>query len=548
MGKNEKEIKKWNILCKHDDSLDLVTQLLKNRGISDVERFLNPPKVADIFKYFDPAFKKSLSDAKKLIDSCILEKFQIVVYGDYDADGVCATAILYNTIRFELNYENCSFFIPNRFDHGYGLSVKAFDEILAGHEGRKLLFITVDTGITGVKEIEYVKKLGHKVIITDHHQKPGVLPPADVLVWNDKIVGSTISWILSKVLGSRNRQTISLAALATVTDLQPLLDFNRSLVKEGLAVMNSNPPVGIKRLLELSGRKDTEVSSYDMGFVLGPRLNASGRIQDATRSLRLLIEEDPALIDEYAKELNDVNVQRQDKTLEMYDMIQDVSEGETPRIIISAHTDYHEGIIGLVAAKLMQKYYRPSIVMSLMGDHARGSVRSIPGIDIIAILRKFDKLFTNLGGHPMAAGFTIPVANIDDLKASLTDYFEVEFTDAHFEPSIDVDMEIPISGINGDLFSDISRLKPFGVANREPVFASFGVSLIGTSKVGKDSRHLVLRLFNDGTYYKAIFFGVGELYDDLSAGDKLDLAYTIKENVFNGKVNLDLIIVDVKKA
>jgi single-stranded-DNA-specific exonuclease len=544
--------KKWNILSTFSSDLSLSHQLLSNRGISDTDKFLNPPRSLDLVKNFSNEFKKSLLDAKKLILDEIARGTTIIIYGDYDADGVCATAILYKTITRELGHSRCFYFIPNRFEHGYGLSEKALKDIYKtlfslDPQPRHVLFITVDTGITAISETKNLKALGYKLIITDHHQKPAELPAADLIVWNDKIVGSTISWLLSKVLGSKDVQNTALAALATITDLQPLLDFNRSLVKEGLEVMNSNPPIGLKTLLELAGKTPTEITTYDIGFVIGPRLNASGRIQSANESLELLLATDIATITTLAQALNETNTKRQDKTLEMYDVAAAVEkDGHVPRIIISADANYHEGIIGLVASKMVGKYYRPSIVIALTEEYGKGSVRSIPGIDIIAVLRQFDHLFLNLGGHPMAAGFTISLENLETLKIELEKYFNETFTDSHFEPSIDIDMEIPLSKVTYETAGELSGLKPFGVGNKEPVFCTRKVQIAALNKVGKDNTHLSLKLSQGGVFNKAIFFGGGSWFGELNLGDVIDIAYSMKQSEFNGNRTADIIIQDIR--
>ncbi|HSX38972.1 MAG TPA: DHH family phosphoesterase, partial [Candidatus Saccharimonadales bacterium] len=343
-------MKKWKIKSNYEKDSNIVDVLLANRGITDTKRkedFLNPPKITDVVAALPQEFRRSLLDAKKLILDQIAAGKKIIIYGDYDADGVCSTAILYNTIQTELKY-NCEYFIPNRFSNGYGLSVGAIDELRKKFPEEDILFITVDTGITAEKEVVYIKSLGHKIIITDHHQKPAALPPADLIVWNDQMVASSISWIVSRALGSKDSQSLALAAVATVTDLQPLLGFNRTIVTEGLKILNSKPPLGIKKLIDVSSKPGKETSTYDLGYVIGPRLNATGRLDSASESLELLIESDETRIGQIAQNLHSANTLRQDKTLEMYQVATFAEGAAIPRIIISQSTEYHEGIIGLV--------------------------------------------------------------------------------------------------------------------------------------------------------------------------------------------------------
>lgn len=537
--------KKWKVFSVLEDKNKIVDVLLNKRGaVSDGEKndFLNPPKVDKYINRFSDDFKTSLGAASKIILDSIKKKNPIIIYGDYDADGVCATAILYKTIKDELKYENCFYFIPNRFDHGYGLSIESTDECLEKFckKETKALFITVDTGITAVEEVQHIKGLKHYVIITDHHQKSSKIPQADCVVWNDDVVGSTIAWFLSTRLGSTDPQNLALACIATVTDVQPILGFNRSLVKEGLEILNTNPPPGIKKLMEVSG-KSGEITTYDLGWVIGPRLNASGRLVDAYDSLHLFLEKVETKLDLIAKKLNDLNIKRQEKTIEMLEMV-DIAES---KIIISSHTDYHEGIIGLVAARLTQKYYRPSVVISLGDNYAKGSVRSIPGIDIIEIFRKFENLFVNLGGHPMAAGFTIKKDKLKELTQVLQDYMDNKIDEDIFTPILNVDAEIPMTFVDREFLNDINKLKPFGMGNSEPLFLSRNVGIASVNTVGKENQHLSLRFESNNKFYKGIFFNEGNRISDLKLGQRVNVVFSVKENNFNGKNYIDIMVKDI---
>jgi single-stranded-DNA-specific exonuclease len=545
-------MKKWILSNTDLTSQDIVGALLRSRGLTssrEVKGFLEPPTALSWAKAFPPEFKKALLDAKSLINDFMQKNAPIVIHGDYDADGICATAILYNTLKNELGYEKTYFFIPNRFSHGYGLSVKSVDEVvqIAGSP-ENLLIVTVDSGITATSEGRYIKEKGYSLIITDHHQKPDTLPEAECIVWNDSIVGAGISWFLSKTLGSKNTETVALAGLATVTDLQPLLKTNRSLVKEGLEILNSNPPKGLKKLLQVAGKSEGEITTYELGWILGPRLNAAGRLVSADESVKLLIEHDEDVLEEAALALNQTNISRQDKTLEMYEVANVSDKENLPKIIISANENYHEGIIGLVAAKLAQKYYRPAIVISLNGTHAKGSVRSIPGIDIISALRNFEDFFVSLGGHPMAAGFTILKENLKDLELQLNDYFDKTFEDELFQPFIEIDLNIDINQITPDLLEKLSCLKPYGVGNKEPVFMSEKVGVAGINVVGREANHLSFRFYKNNSYYKGIWFGSAERLPEFNVGDNVDLVYKLKESEFNGAKKIDLIIEDIRKA
>lgn len=548
---------RWDILWdKQVDEDNIVDILLQNRGIkgkSAREQFLNPPPVLMAMKSLPDEFKDSAKLAREKVFESIDRELPVVIHGDYDADGVCAAAILHKVIRDELSYEKCFSFIPNRFEHGYGLSKNSIDFVVDSvsdkfGEFENALLITVDSGITAVDEVSYAKSLGFEVIISDHHQKPKKLPTAEIILWTDELVGSGISWALGKVLGSKDKKSISLAAIATVTDLQPLFGINRSIVKYGLEVLNKAPPAGIKALLEFSGRRGGIVTTYDLGWVIGPRLNASGRIEDATDSLALLLEEDPVMVEKYAARLNDTNLQRQDKTQEMYELAGEILSEKLPPLIISMNEDYHEGIIGLVASKLVQQYYRPSIVISVSDEFGKGSVRSVPGFDIIDFLRGFEDMFENLGGHPMAAGFTIRKEKIEVMRQKLLEAAADAIDKDLLVPVITVDMKIPLNLVGSSLVAEIERLKPFGVGNKEPIFTSMGVGVGSINTVGRDNSHISMQLMFEGMGYKAIFFNGSEKLEELGVGvgDRVDVVYSVRENNYRGKVYVDVVVKDLR--
>ncbi len=539
----------WNILGEYKPSKDVAISILENRGVKSIKEFLSTPSLNKCFDKFSSEFKKSLTKARDIINNAVKNATPIVIFGDYDSDGINATAILYNFLKDEKKYGKVSYFIPNRFEHSYGLSKEAIDDVLKDFKkDEKILFITVDVGITAYKEVSYVKKLGHSIIVTDHHQKPGKVPKADCIVWSDQICGAVISWVLSKALGSKSLESVALASVATITDLQSVLGFNRVVVKKGLEIMNKNPPLGLKKLLEVSGKKDIEITTYELGWVIGPRLNASGRLKTSEDSIRLLIEKDEKVLEEIAKRLNSKNIERQEKTFEMYEIASDIGKGKLPKIIFSADKKYHEGVIGLVSAKLTQHYYRPSVVISLVDGYGKGSVRSIPGINIIEILRKFEDLFVDLGGHPMAGGFTIEEKNISKMQKNVTKYIEKEIKDEVFVPTINIDLKIPASVIDNKLLDDIEKLKPFGMGNDKPVFLSENLGIVSYDIIGKDRSHLKISIYDGEKYHKAVYFGGSKYEKDLATGQKIDLVYTLSKNEYNGNKYIDLVVKDFRKV
>ncbi len=546
---------RWNIKSEFNEG-NIIELLLENRGIlgdKDISEFTNPLPIMKILKNMSEEFKNSSRQAKDIILKAIQEEKPIIIHGDYDADGICATAIMLRTLRNELNYKNTFAYIPNRFENGYGLSNSSIDscaEKLNDRVGEwsEALLVTVDTGITSFDEIEYARKKGFEVIITDHHQKPEKLPPVDCLVWNDEVVGAGVAWILSKLLGSKDKRLLGLAAIATVTDLQPLLGYNRSIVKEGIKILNETPLPGIKMLRQVAGRNNGEISTYDLGWVIGPRINATGRMGDATEALLLLLADDEKIALDHAVKLNQLNFERQEKTEEMYELAVNYDKDNLPRVIVAHSEQFHEGIIGLVAAKLVQKYYRPSIVISIEENLGKGSVRSIDGVDIIAFLREFEDVFVNVGGHPMAAGFTVEVEKLDLLKDKITKLADEYISDDLLEPVIDIDMKIPMSLVDINFVKNIESLKPFGIGNKSPIFVSEEIGVVGVDTVGRDNSHLSLKLLVEGSIQKAIFFGKGYLASDIESGDLLDIVYQVGVNNFNGREYVNITLKDLKKS
>ncbi|MFA6981921.1 MAG: single-stranded-DNA-specific exonuclease RecJ [Patescibacteria group bacterium] len=538
--------KVWRVLSDTHNVDDLLGDILKIRGVKDTSEFLVPKHPLLYLKDLGTDLKKSMIVAKNLIFSAIEEGTPIVIHGDYDADGICATAILYNCIKKELKYELCYPFIPSRFEHGYGLSSESIKEALGGisHKG-KVLFITVDSGITSVEEVAYLRSLGHEILITDHHQKPELVPDANAIVWHDKAVGASVAWLLARILGSKDASSVGLAALATVTDVQPLLGFNRSIVKMGMKVLNEEPPVGLKKLLDASGVfADKELTTYELGWVIGPRINASGRMESAYDSLKLLISQDETEVTEVAAKLNKINIDRQEKTAEMY-AVADGVKTSGKRFLLSESEKYHEGIIGLVAGRLVKEYYLPSIVIALNDGVGKGSVRSISGIDIIATLRNFSHLFLDLGGHPMAAGFTIEKDKIKELKKALDIYFAKKYADPSlYVPELSIDLKISLDTVGEKLLKDIEDLKPFGIGNEEPVFLSEKVGLADKRSVGKENAHTSMRLLYKNMFYKGILFNAENTLDGISIGDRVDVVYSVRRSNYSGEA--ELVLKDLK--
>ncbi len=517
---------KWKILLKNPE--DIVKTLSEIRNVD-----LNP-------KF--PELKLDLTKAKKIISEAIKNEEKIVVYGDYDVDGICATAIMWEALH-SLGAKVMPF-IPQREKEGYGLSKEGIDQIDAK------LIIVVDSGITAHEAVEYAHSKKIKIIIIDHHEKPKKLPKAEVIIHTTELCSAGIAYfVTSVILANDDGQLLELAAMATVADMVPLTGVNRSIVKHGLRSLNETKRPGLKALYEAAGIK--QVGVYEIGFMIGPRLNAAGRIDSALTALRLLCTHDRDKAKKWAEELNKINKERQEMVvLQMSDIRCQTSD----KIIFIEHEKYHQGIIGLIAGKLMEKYYLPSIVISRGETVSKASARSITGFNIIEAIREFESLLIDAGGHPAAAGFTIKTSEISNFKLLISKYADEKITDDLLEKTLKIDCELDWKNINRDFYNELARLEPYGMGNPEPVFCS--EAIIQNIRTVGDGKHLKLtlcrhsgkaegRVQNQNTEIDAIFFNGGYLFPQLKTGQKIKLAYSLDLNTFNSKTNLQLKIKDI---
>jgi len=527
--------KKWKIL--HKQSEDVVAVLLKNRKITDKEQFLRPKSPWELTAKdvdIDPA---QLKKAIARIHKAIKNKESIVVYADYDADGITAGAIMWETIH--AMGANVMPYIPHRVEEGYGLSIKGIDAVREQYDPS--LIITVDHGITAYKFVEYAKSLRIDVIVTDHHVKPDKLPDCTI-VHTTQLCGAGVSWFVAKELG---KPDLALAAIGTIADLVPLTSANRSIVKYGLQELNKTNRVGLLALMKDAGVTAGELSTYDISHVLAPRLNAMGRLVHAMDALRLLCthREDKAML--LARTLGLTNKERQQLTI---DTTQHALKGisSPKKLLFISHETYNPGIIGLVAGKLVEEYYRPAIVVSRGEEISKGSARSITGFNIVEAIKSCSDLLIDVGGHPMAAGFTVETKNLEKLQRKLESLAEKEITDDMLVRELRIDIELSLQSITEGFWEKLRAFEPFGFDNPEPVFVTRGVTLDDFRLVGKDGKHLKLSISNSQFSIGAIAFGMGDIYPKLKNGMNLDIAYTIDMNVWNGNKKLQLKIKDMQ--
>lgn len=543
----QQEIKNKNSKVEINEIIDV---LLQNRGITNAkekEQFLHP-HLEEVTAKNVGLDSKQLKKALTRIKKAIQNKEQIIVFGDYDVDGITGTAILWETLH-ALN-ANVKPYIPHRVDEGYGLSKIGIENVLI-QSPETALIITVDNGIVAHEAVDFANEKNIDVILTDHHTASEALPNAYAIVHTTKLCGAGVAYVLSKELNDVSANAddthLELATLGTIADLVPLTKANRAIVKHGLAKVSNSKRPGLQALYQQAGIVKDMFDTYEIGFIIAPRLNAAGRIENAMDSLRLLCTTSKERAEMLAEQLELTNRERQQlmRQATQHASLAVKASEKVKNILVIAHETYPQGVIGLVAGKLVEEYYRPAIVIAIGEKHSKASARSINGFNIIEFLRSHETHFVNVGGHPMAAGFTVETEKITILQQALETSAEQLLTDDHFTRVLKIDCELPFSLITKDLYKNIQNLSPFGMGNPEPVFASYGVTVEQVKIMGKESNHLKLQVNQDNNSFDAIAFGMGELGRSLNRGDKIDLAYTIDENTWNGNTKLQLKIKDI---
>jgi len=536
--------KKWQILFK-GKTTDIVRLLLRNRGIRNERQrkeFLNPPLPNKLtlkkLKISEVGMKRAVSRIKKAVK----DKEKIVIYGDYDADGICATAILWEGLR-SLGGDVLAY-IPERFSEGYGLNEQSVRKLKEKHPDIGLI-ITVDNGIVSARQVEKVKKLGIDVVITDHHQKGKRLPQAQAIIHTTEIGGAGIAWVLARELGEDGG--LELAAIGTVADQLPLIGANRSFVKHGLKVLNKTERPGLLALFNEAGIRKGSIGTYEIGFLIAPRINAAGRLQHGIDSFNLLCASDQQEANELALHLGKVNTERQKIVESVVLHAERFVKGRSWKgAILLGHERYHEGVIGLAAARLVGKYYRPAIVLSKGKKLSKASARSIPGFNIIEVIQKLDYLIEGGGGHPMAAGFTIQTSRIAEFSQKLDEISAPLLTNEVLVRKLKIDLELDFSQLNWKLLKAISLFEPTGIGNPSPLFVTREVKVVEARQVGAEGKHLKLRLENRGKIFDAIAFGLGYFFPELFPGQAVDVVFGLEENFWNNRRSLQLKIRDIR--
>ncbi|WIF94182.1 single-stranded-DNA-specific exonuclease RecJ [Caminicella sporogenes] len=555
----------WNFVGEKIEGLSIVESILYAKGITakeEIEEFLSDrPK-----KTYNPFLIKNMKEAVEKILNHLKNNSKIVIFGDYDVDGVTSTALL---VEFFSNItNNIDYYIPNRFSEGYGLNKEAIKYIKEEMKGD--LIITVDNGVSSFDEVEYAKETGLDIIVTDHHNPPEKLPKCilvDVKQKGDiypfkELCGCGIAFKLAQALQRSLKlpkntlsKLLDLVTLATIADIVPLIDENRTLIKYGLRIINSNKRLGLSVLREVVGLKDKEINAGRIGFILAPCFNAAGRLEDAKLGVELLLEKNEERALKLANILYRLNRERQ--------KVQERGEEYCRQLVEKNYMKYDflvlradnisEGVIGIVAGKIKDIFYKPTLVVTKTEEgYLKGSGRSIKGINIYEELKKVSDLFIGFGGHEMACGFSLEEDKLDELREKL-DFRAKEIKNESpdiFIPKIDIIAEIKPSDLTIDLIEEVSKLEPYGMGNSKPLFAikNIKVNTNWTRACGNNNIHLKFSGKKDNIFLNGVGFSLAEKYNNLGEVLYVDIAFSPEINEYNGKVSVQMVIEDIKKS
>lgn len=527
----------------------ILTQLLLERGItteSAAKRFFRP-QLADLI---NPFLMKDMDIAVDRLNDAMGRKERILVYGDYDVDGCTAVALVYKFLQ--QFYSNIEYYIPDRYEEGYGVSRKGID--YAKQQGVKLIII-LDCGIKAINEIAYAKEQGIDFIICDHHVPDEVMPPA-VAILNPKrtddsypfkhLCGCGVGFKFMQAFAKNNSIPFSrliplldLCAVSIAADIVPVVDENRILAYHGLKQLNQNPSIGLKAIIDICGLNGRELSMSDIVFKIGPRINASGRMENGKESVDLLVEKDFSTALSQAKHINEYNEQRKDIDKQMTEeaniIVSKLENQRHQSSIVLYDENWKKGVIGIVASRLTEIYFRPTVVLTRDGEFATGSARSVMGFDVYAAIKSCRDLLVNFGGHTYAAGLTLRWDDIPEFRRRFQEFVDEHIMPEQQEANINVDAIIDFKDISKRLYNDLKRFSPFGPGNTKPLFCTKAVYDYGTSKVvGREQEHIKLELVDSksSTVVNGIAFGQSAAARYIKSKRSFDIVYTIEDNVF----------------
>ena len=552
-------------LASHLRMSPVLTNLLVQRGIDTVEKankFFNP-QLSDLH---DPFLIKDMDKAVERIERAVANNEKIMVYGDYDVDGTTAVALVYKFLR-QIGHKNLVFYIPDRYNDGYGISIRGID--FAARKGVTLT-IALDCGIKAVEKVVYAKEKGVDFIICDHHLPADEIPAAvavldpkraDCNYPFDELSGCGVGFKLVQAYAMKHgipfseiEHLLDLLVVSIASDIVPLTGENRILAYHGLRQLNANPSIGLKAIIDVCGLAEKEITMSDIVFKIGPRINASGRIQNGKEAVDLLIEKDFASALKKSNRINSYNETRKDldknMTEEANKIVDNLSDLSERRSIVIFNEDWHKGVIGIVASRLTEIYYRPAVVLTRTENLATGSARSVSGFDVYKAIEHCRDLLENFGGHTYAAGLSMKVENVPEFTRRFEEYVTNHILPEQTNATIQIDAQLDFRDITPKFFFDLKKFNPFGPENHKPVFATLNVYDYGTSKVvGRDQEHIKLELVDNksNNVMNGIAFGQSSQVRYIKTKQSFNICYTIEENTHKrGEIQLQ--IEDIKPS
>lgn len=543
----------------------VIANLLLQRDIDTAEKaqaFFYP----SLSMLHDPFLMKDMDKAVDRLDKAIAQEEKILIYGDYDVDGTTAVALLYKYLKNKCNHSNLEYYIPDRYTEGYGVSVKGID--YAAENDFSLILVT-DCGVKAVEKVRYAKEKGVDIIICDHHTPGDSLPEAIAVLDPQRkdcnypykwLSGCGVSFKLVQAHSMKHNLPMSelyklldLLCVSIASDIVPITGENRILAHYGLQQLNEKPSLGLKTIIEVSGI-DKEITINDIVFRIGPRINAAGRVESGNRAVDLLVSDERFSANGIASDINIFNDRRKkldhDITEEAIAHITHSEIEPSRKTTVLFNPKWHKGVIGIVASRLTESFYRPTIVLTESNGMATGSARSVEGFDLYYAISQCSELLENYGGHKYAAGLTLKIENIEPFKKKFEQIVQETINEDMLTPQINIDAKIKLSDITPELYNMLQKFAPFGPNNTIPVFMTENVTnFIGTRRVGRNNEHLKLvivddtRICNDRS---GIGFGMGYLYEEVNSGQYFNICYSLQENEFMGKVDIQMMLKDIK--
>ena len=558
----EKEIQK---LSNKINCNPIIANLLLQRGIDSAEKaqaFFYP----SLNMLHDPFLMKDMEKAVERLDKAIAQEEKVMIYGDYDVDGTTAVALLYKYLKNKCNKLNLEYYIPDRYTEGYGVSVKGIDYAKENHFA---LIIVTDCGVKAVEKVRYAKEKGIDIIICDHHTPGDTLPEAVAVLDPQRedcnypykwLSGCGVSFKLVQAHTIKHNLPMSelyklldLLCVSIASDIVPITGENRILAYYGLQQLNEKPSLGLKTIIKISGI-DKAITINDIVFRIGPRINAAGRVESGRKAVALLTADEECNASDIASAIDVFNDQRKKLDHDITEeAIRHITQSEiepSQKTTVLFNPNWHKGVIGIVASRLTESFYRPTIILTESNGLATGSARSVEGFDLYFAISQCSEYLENYGGHKYAAGLTLKIENIEPFRQKFEQIVRETINEEMLTPQINIDAKIKLSDITPELYDMLQKFAPFGPNNTIPVFMTeHVVNFIGSKRVGRNNEHLKLVIVDDTRACNdrnGIGFGMGYLYDEVNTGKDFNVCYTLQENEFMGKVDIQMIVKDIK--